>query len=63
MPEELEIIISPDGKTSVHIKGTKGKGCADVSRALGNALGRVEKTERTSEYYEQPVEAKRKVSA
>lgn len=55
MPETMEIEIYKDGSVQVHIKGTTGKKCENVEKAIAEAIGRVKKSERTKEYYDQPV--------
>lgn len=50
--EEIEIAVLPDGRVEYTIKGVKGAACESLSTLL-EQLGRVEKAERTSEYYEQ----------
>jgi hypothetical protein len=50
--EEIEIAVMPDGRVEYTIKGVKGSACESLS-ALLEQLGRVEREERTSEYYEQ----------
>lgn len=49
--QEIEISILPDGRVEYTIKGVKGAACEDIS-ALLEQLGKVEKSERTGEYYE-----------
>lgn len=49
--QEIEISILPDGRVEYTIKGVKGAACEDIS-ALFEQLGKVEKSERTGEYYE-----------
>lgn len=49
--QEIEISILPDGRVEYTIKGVKGAACEDIS-ALLEQLGKIEKTERTGEYYE-----------
>ena len=50
--QEIEIEIGPTGKVEYHIRGIKGSACDQISAAL-EQLGKVEASERTSEYYEQ----------
>ena len=50
--EEIEIAILPDGRVEYTIKGVKGSACESIS-ALLEQLGKVEKDERTDEYYAQ----------
>jgi hypothetical protein len=49
--EEIEIAVLPDGRVEYTIKGVKGAACESLS-ALLEQLGRIEREERTSEYYE-----------
>lgn len=51
MRKELEILIDEKGKVSVHIKGVKGTACEDIERLLAEAVGRVERSEPTEEYW------------
>ena len=50
--EEIEIAVSPDGRVEYTIKGVKGSACENISALLAR-LGKVEREERTAEYYEQ----------
>ena len=54
--EEIEIAVLPDGRVEYTIKGVKGAACESLS-ALLEQLGRVEREERTGEYYAQDPEA------
>lgn len=49
--EEIEIAVLPDGRIEYTIKGIKGSACESVS-ALLEQLGKVERSERTGEFYE-----------
>lgn len=49
--QEIEITILPDGRVEYTIKGVKGSACEEIS-ALLEQLGKVERDERTGEYYE-----------
>ncbi|MEM7534962.1 MAG: DUF2997 domain-containing protein [Chloroflexota bacterium] len=49
--QEIEIAILPDGRIEYTIKGVKGSACENIS-ALLEQLGKVEHTEKTSEYYD-----------
>lgn len=53
--QELEIVIDPEGKVSLGVKGVKGSQCTDLTRQLEEALGTIEDRAYTGEYYEQPV--------
>lgn len=50
--EEIEITIAPDGAVQMHLKGYKGKKCAEVMKRLSRELGTVSEQRFTSEYYE-----------
>jgi len=39
-----------NGKTTITVNGVKGKSCTDLTKAVEEALGKVEKRELTSEY-------------
>ena len=49
--QEIEITILPDGRVEYTMKGVKGSACEEIS-ALLEQLGKVEREERTGEYYE-----------
>jgi hypothetical protein len=55
---ELDIEISPAGEVKVHIRGIKGKGCLELMKKIEKELGSVSERKPTSEYYEQPEEAR-----
>ena len=48
----IEILIAPDGATSVQTRGIRGPGCLDASRFLETALGQRLSQRRTAEFYE-----------
>lgn len=48
---ELEIVITPQGKIEIEVKGVQGPGCKDLTRALEDALGEVDERELKPEYY------------
>ena len=52
MTEEIEIEIDEQGNIKTHIKGTKGKGCEKIEAELIGALGKLKKSDKTSEYYQ-----------
>lgn len=39
-----------NGRSTVSVKGVKGKSCTDITKAVEEALGKVEKKEFTKEY-------------
>ena len=49
---ELEIEIGPDGETTVHVKGLKGKKCEGYLKVFEKVVGKLRQSKRTSEYYE-----------
>jgi hypothetical protein len=49
--KEIEIIISPDGKTTVQTKGFAGSSCREASRLIEQALGATENEKLTAEFY------------
>ena len=51
--KELEIVIKPDGKVEITVRGIKGPGCKPVAEKIAGAVGKITKSERTSEWYEQ----------
>lgn len=53
--QEIEVTISPDGSVSLRPKGAKGADCVELTRALEEAVGEVERRELTAEYYERGV--------
>lgn len=46
----IEIEITPEGETTVSVKGVKGKSCEKITEAIEHALGKASETRRTSEY-------------
>jgi hypothetical protein len=55
---ELEIHIGPDGTVKITTHGLRGEACMEETRALEQALGRVLRREKTSEYYGQSASTK-----
>ena len=47
----IEIIVTPDGKTTIQTKGFAGGSCRDASKQLERALGEVAGEQRTPEFY------------
>lgn len=48
----IEVIISPEGNTSVETRGFSGSTCQDASRFLEQALGTKQEERMTTEYYQ-----------
>ncbi|MEA5508637.1 DUF2997 domain-containing protein [Crocosphaera sp. UHCC 0190] len=53
--ETLEFIIYPDGRVKETVTGIVGASCQEVTAAIEAQLGRVISQEKTSQYYDQPV--------
>ena len=52
MTRIIEIIISPDGQTTLETKGFAGASCRDASRFIEQALGQKAGEQLTAEYHE-----------
>jgi len=50
----IEIIVTPDGQTSVQTLGFSGPSCREASRFVEEALGRATDERLTSEFYQTP---------
>ncbi len=50
--KELEIVISPDGETTLTTSGFKGADCEREVKPFEKALGKTLQRKRTREYYE-----------
>jgi hypothetical protein len=48
----IEIIVAPDGKTTVQTKGFAGSACRDATRLLEAALGEVSEERLTAEFHQ-----------
>lgn len=63
MPE-FEVIVYPGGRTTIHVRGEKGKGCVDLVKGIERALvddpAKVKRTH-TAEYDEAPVKTPARV--
>jgi hypothetical protein len=51
--ETLEFVIHPDGRVEERVSGIIGRSCAEVTAAIEAKLGRVVKTESSSEFFGQ----------
>ncbi len=49
---KIEVIVTADGKTTVHTKGFVGKLCHEASRFIEQALGQQLTEQRTAEFYQ-----------
>jgi hypothetical protein len=54
--QKMQITILPSGEVSIRVLCVPGPACESVSAALEESLGKVKSKERTSEYYEEPLE-------
>jgi hypothetical protein len=50
---KIEIIVAPDGKTTVQTKGLQGSSCREGSRFLEQALGSRLHEQLTAEFHQQ----------
>jgi hypothetical protein len=55
---EIEVVIGPDGTVRLETRGLKGPECLAETASLEQALGRVARREKTSEFYQQAARAK-----
>ena len=61
---KIEIIVTPDGKTTVQTRGFVGSSCQAASRFLEEALGQRTAEKLTAEFYQaQPIEQTRQERA
>lgn len=51
---EFEIVISPEGKVEIEVKGVQGNSCTDLTRFLEEALGDIDERNFKAEYYVSP---------
>lgn len=50
--QEIKITIGPSGKVNLSVNGAKGSACKDLTKKLEKALGSVESSKQTTEYYQ-----------
>ena len=55
---EIEVVIGPDGTVRIETRGLHGEACLEETKALEKAVGRVERREKTREYYGQAAAGK-----
>jgi hypothetical protein len=60
MPRIIEVIVSPQGETTVQTKGYAGSDCLQASKFIEQALGITVADRKTSEYYE-PIQTEQQV--
>ncbi len=57
MMKSIEIVVAPDGKTTVQTRGFVGSSCQDASRFVEQALGKPTSEQRTPEFHQtQPLQ-------
>ena len=52
MKQTIEIIVTPEGQTSVQTLGFTGTSCQDASKFIEQALGKRVGEQRTAEFYQ-----------
>lgn len=53
MTQTIEIVVSPNGQTTVQTKGFAGSACRQASKFLEDALGSRTSEQLTPEFYQQ----------
>jgi hypothetical protein len=56
MPRIIEVIVSPQGETTVQTRGYTGGECVQASKFIEHALGVVAADVKTSEFYQTQVQ-------
>jgi Protein of unknown function (DUF2997) len=54
--QELEFRIDPEGNVSIRVRGGKGAGCLEMTRAFEEELGIVKDRVCEGDFYQDPVE-------
>lgn len=49
---DIEITFDTDGTSQIHVNGTKGSSCKDLTKPFEKALGTVTNDKKTSEFYQ-----------
>jgi hypothetical protein len=52
MPRIIEVIVSPQGETTLQTKGYAGSDCLQASKFLEQSLGVVTNDQKTAEFYQ-----------
>ena len=52
MPHIIEVVVSPNGETTVQTKGYAGSDCLQASKFLEQSLGVAAQDQKTGEYYQ-----------
>ena len=56
---EIEVVVGEDGGVTIHVQGTKGKTCTDLTAEVEEALGKVTRRTATREACEVALEVRR----
>jgi len=51
MPQQIVIVVRPDGTTEAKTEGFTGRSCLAATRFLENTLGKVEADRKSPEFY------------
>lgn len=54
---EIEVLIGADGTVTIKTHGLRGEACVEETKSLEQAVGKVQRREKTGEYYEQTSKA------
>lgn len=49
---DIEITFDVDGTSQIHVNGTKGSSCKDLTKTFEKALGTVVSDKKTAEFYQ-----------
>jgi hypothetical protein len=58
----IEVVVSPNGQTTVQTRGFAGDACRHASKALEQALGVVEREQLTAEFHQSSVNRRQDTS-
>jgi len=58
---EIEVLIGADGSVTIKTHGLRGEACIAETKSLEQAVGKVQRREKTREYYEQASSTKTSV--
>ena len=59
----IEVVVSPNGQTTVQTRGFAGDACRHVSKALEQALGLVEREQLTAEFHHASADQRQSTSS
>ena len=58
----IEVVVSPNGQTTVQTRGFAGDACRHASKALEQALGLVEREQLTAEFHQTSINRRQDTS-